>query len=279
MTDEKPVRKINLHLVSDSTGETVGAMARACMVQFEAAEVSEFNWPMMRTPAQIDRMMTEVRSNPGLVLFTLVDRELRQYLQDACWALQLPCVAVLDPVLNAMAAQLGTEFRNQPGRQHALDADYFRRIEAMEFSMAHDDGQASWDLAEADVILLGVSRTSKTPTCMYLANRGIRAANIPLVPGVPLPEGIEQLEHPLIVGLTNNPDYLVELRRTRLKELQESRDTDYIDPERVRAEVAEARRLFSRNNWPVIDVSRRAIEETAAEVASLLKEHRREKAS
>lgn len=273
------LRKLDLHLVSDSTGETVTAVARACLVQFEQVEVTEHSWSMVRSASQIDAIAAEIGKLPGLVLFTLVDRDLRQRLQDACWALQLPCVAVLDPVLNAMAAHLGIESASQPGRQHALDADYFRRIEAMEFSLAHDDGQASWDISEADVILLGVSRTSKTPTCLYLANRGVKAANIPLVPGVPLPEEITALTVPLIVGLTNNPEHLVELRRTRLKELNEHSQTDYIDIERVRTEVTEARKLFSRHGWPVIDVSRRAIEETAAEVITLLNARKREGAA
>lgn len=272
-------RNLNLHLVSDSTGETVSGIARACLAQFDELDIHEYSWPMVRSTAQVDRLMEQVRRLPGLVLFTLVDRELRQYLQDACWQAQTPCVAVLDPVLNAMAAHLGVEFTSRPGRQHALDADYFRRIEAMEYAIAHDDGQASWDLADADVILLGVSRTSKTPTCLYLANRGIKAANIPLVPGIPLPEGVERFSAPLIVGLTNNPEQLVELRRTRLRELQENSETDYIDPERVRTELAEARRLFSRHDWPVIDVSRRAIEETAAEVMALLAARKQEGAA
>jgi len=270
------LRHLHLHLVSDSTGETVSSLARACLVQFEDVKVIEYSWPMIRSTAQIDRVMEAIQKQPGLVLFTLVDRELRQYLQDACWQLQLPCVAVLDPVLNAVAAHLGTDFTSQPGRQHALDADYFKRIEAMEYALAHDDGQASWDLQDADIILLGVSRTSKTPTCLYLANRGYKVSNIPLVPGVPLPESIETLTRPLIVGLTNNPEQLVELRRTRLKEMNEQNETAYIDLERVKAELVEARRLFARNNWPVIDVSRRAIEETAAEVIALLHARQRE---
>ena len=260
----------HLHLVSDSTGETVAAVARACLVQFEGMHLTEHPWPMVRSPAQLERVVEHIKAQPGLVIFTLVDPALRQQLQDACWALQLPCVAVLDPVLNAMSAYVGLESQSQPGRQHILDADYFRRIEAMEYALQHDDGQATWNLAEADVILIGVSRCSKTPTCLYLANRGIKAANIPLVPGVPLPDGLEQQTKALIVGLTNDPTHLVQLRRTRLQELNEVRVTDYIDLERVRDEVTQARRLFSRHGWPVIDVSRRAIEETAAEIIGLL---------
>lgn len=269
-------RHLHLHLVSDSTGETVSAVARACLVQFEGVSVTEHAWHMVRTPPLLEKVVATIAAQPGLVLFTLIDRAMRQQLQDACWARQIPCVAVMDPVLNAMAAYLGMESAAQPGRQHNMDAEYFRRIEAMEYALAHDDGQGTWDLTQADVILLGVSRTSKTPTCIYLANRGVRAANIPLVPGVPLPEEIVSQTKALVVGLTNDPAHLVALRRTRLQELNEQRNTDYIDLERVRAEVQEARKLFSRHGWPVIDVSRRAIEETAAEVLALLQARRQE---
>lgn len=268
---------LHLHLVSDSTGETVSAVARACLVQFEGVDVTEHPWNMVRSLQQVDRLAEEIRITPGLVIFTLVNPEVREYLQDKCWAMQVPCVAVLDPVLNAMTAHLGLESQSQPGRQHVLDADYFRRIAAMEFALAHDDGQATHKLADADVILLGVSRTSKTPTCLYLANRGLKAANIPLVPGVPLPEGVAELTRPLIVGLTKDPQQLVELRRTRLRELHETDETDYIDIDHVRLEVQEARRLFNRHGWPMIDVSRRAIEETSAEIISLFTAHQKQR--
>lgn len=264
---------LHIHLVSDSTGETVAAVARACVVQFEGVEIIEHPWNMVRSTLQVDRMIDGLLLHPGLVIYTLVNDEIRHYLQERCWAFQTPCIAVLDPVMSALASFLGRESQSLPGRQYVMDADYFKRIAAMEFALAQDDGQFIDKLAEADVILLGVSRSSKTPTCLYLANRGIKAANVPLVPGVPLPDGLTELKGPLIVGLTKDPQQLVELRRTRLRELHEESETDYIDLERVRTEVQEARRLFNRQGWPVIDVSRRAIEETAAEIISLLAEH------
>lgn len=273
------MRPLLLHLISDSTGETVASVARACLVQFEGVETTLRQWNMIRTLPQLEQAMSHIRAEPGLVLFTLVDPELRRQLQDACWAQQIPCAAVLDPVLNAMAAHLGAESRSQPGRQHRMDEEYFRRIEAMEYTLAHDDGQSGWDLNDADVVLLGVSRTSKTPTCMYLANRGYKAANIPLVPGVDLPEEVSRLTKPLIVGLTNTPQKLVEIRQTRLRELHEERSTGYTDTIEVEEEVRRARRLFSQHGWPVIDVSRRAIEETAAEIMTLLQQKQRESAS
>ncbi|WP_448205209.1 pyruvate, water dikinase regulatory protein [Azospirillum sp. sgz302134] len=264
------MRQFHLHLVSDATGETINSVARACVIQFDDVRPVEHFWNLVRTDRQLDMVLEGIQENPGLVMFTLVDETLRRRLQDFCREVQVPCIPVLDPLINALAAFLGVESQRQPGRQHALDAEYFGRMDAMDFALAHDDGQSSWDLHEADVILMGVSRTSKTPTCIYLANRGIKAANIPIVPGCPLPPEIEKLTRPLIVGLTKDPDRLVQIRRNRLKLLNQNESSTYVDPEVVRAEVTDARRMFSRRGWPVIDVSRRSIEETAAEIMMLL---------
>lgn len=263
-------KQFHLHLVSDATGETINSVARACVSQFDHVEPVEHFWNLVRTARQLDMVIEGIRDNPGLVMFTLVDEGLRRRLQEVCRDLQVPCIPVLDPLINALAAYLGLESQRQPGRQHILDAEYFGRMDAMDFALAHDDGQAAWELHEADVILVGVSRTSKTPTCIYLANRGIKTANVPFVPGVPLPPELEQLTRPLIVGLTKDPDRLIQIRRNRLRLLNQADDTDYVDPEVVRAEVSEARRLYSRRGWPVIDVTRRSIEETAAEIMMLL---------
>jgi [pyruvate, water dikinase]-phosphate phosphotransferase / [pyruvate, water dikinase] kinase len=265
-----------LHLISDSTGETAQAVARACLVQFEGLEVTEQIWSMVRSAEQLESVIAAISDNPGLVVYTLLDPLLQRRLQEACWALQLPCVAVLEPVLSAFAMHWGAPSVRQPGRQHTLDADYFKRIAAMEFALAHDDGQGTWDLKDADVILLGVSRTSKTPTCLYLANRGVKAANIPLVLDMNIPDEV-LTSKALIVGLTNTPSHLVELRRARLRELHEARTTAYIDLEQVQQEVNQARRIFSKQGWPVIDVSRRAIEETAAEIMTLLHQQAQER--
>jgi hypothetical protein len=211
-----------------------------------------------------------VEAYPGLVLFTLVNDALRQVLQEGCRRLQVPVIPVLDPVIGALAAHLGRQSRGLPGQQHLLDSEYFARIDAMTFAIAHDDGQSTWGLDNADVCLVGVSRTSKTPTCLYLANRGIKAANIPFVPGVPLPPEVLRATRPLIVGLTNDPERLILLRRNRLTMLDHDTETDYTDIEAVRAEVREARRIFAEQHWPVIDVTRRSIEETAAAISKLL---------
>ncbi|HYG84704.1 MAG TPA: pyruvate, water dikinase regulatory protein [Azospirillum sp.] len=264
------MKEFHLHLVSDATGETINSVARACVIQFDQVRPIEHFWNLVRTERQLELVQEAVRANPGLVMFTLVDEGLRRKLQDFCREVQVPCIPVLDPLINALAAYLGLESQRQPGRQHALDAEYFGRMDAMDFALSHDDGQSSWDLHEADVVLLGVSRTSKTPTCIYLANRGIKAANIPIVPGCPLPPELTKLTRPLIVGLTKDPDRLIQIRRNRLKLLNQGETSTYVDPEVVRQEVTEARRLYSRNGWPVIDVSRRSIEETAAEIMMLL---------
>ena len=262
--------RFHLHLVSDSTGDTVHSVARACLVQFDEAQAIEHIWSMVRTRSQIDRVIAGVEINRGLVLFTMVNDALRQVLQDGCRRLQVPAIPVLDPIIGALASYLGRESRGMPGKQHLLDSEYFARIDAMTFAINHDDGQSSWGINDADVCLVGVSRSSKTPTCLYLANRGIKAANVPFVPGVPLPDDLLRAKKPLIVGLTNDPERLIHLRRHRLTLLDQNEATDYTDLEAVRVEVREARRMFAEHHWPVIDVSRRSIEETASSIYKLL---------
>jgi regulator of PEP synthase PpsR (kinase-PPPase family) len=266
----------HIHLVSDSTGETIGALARACLVQFEPVDIEEHVWSMTRTPRQLAAVTEGIETDKGLVLYTFVDEGLRSTLEEFCRRHSVPCVSVLRPVLQGMAAHFGRNPSHRPGKQHVLDAEYFARIDAMDFAMAQDDGNGLERLRDADVVLLGVSRTSKTPTCMYLAGRGIRAANIPMIPGHTPPPELADLKKPLIVGLIKDADSLIAIRRNRLHLLSEARETAYVDPELVRAELLEARRYFARLGCPVIDVSRRSIEETAAEVMTLLKRRRTE---
>ena len=268
------MKSVHLHLVSDSTGETVRSVARACLSQFEGVTPIEHFWSLVRNEAHLSKVIAGIEAHPGPVMFTMVADGLRESLLATCKRLAVPSIAILDPALSALAGYLGEESGHRPGRQHAMDADYFRRIEAMNYTLAHDDGQLSHDLDKADIVLVGVSRTSKTPTSLYLANRGYRVANIPLVPNVPLPENLGDLKDPLIVGLTNDPARLVQVRKNRLLSLNERDDTDYVDIERVKEEVAEARRLFTRSNWPVIDVTRRSIEETAAAIITYLNQKR-----
>lgn len=265
----------HLHLVSDATGETLAALARAAAVQFEDRRPIEHLYALVRTGRQLDRALAEIKANPGIVMFTMVSEDLRATLEQRCQELGTPCVAVLDPVLGALENFLGMEQTHRPARQHQMDEAYFDRIEALNFTMAHDDGQNTETLGQADIVLVGVSRTSKTPTCIYLANRGVKAGNVPLVPGVPLPPSLTENKHPpLVIGLTVSPERLVRVRRNRLISLNENAETDYTDPDMVKREVVEARRLFTRHQWPVIDASRRSIEETAAAILNLYQQRK-----
>ena len=267
-------RRFHLHLVSDATGETINSVARACVVQFDGIDPTEHVWTLIRTPGQMEKVLHAIAAHPGIVLFTIVNDELRTQLREGCRKLQTPCIAVLEPVIGAFASFLGLKASGRPGGQHELDAEYFARIDAMTFALAHDDGQSARNYDEADVILIGVSRTSKTPTCIYLANRGIKAANVPIVPGCPVPPELLSARHPLVVGLTKDPGQLIQIRRNRLRLLAQDDQTDYVDPESVREEVAQARRLCAEHKWPVLDVTRRSIEETAAAIIQMLSEHR-----
>lgn len=265
----------HVHLVSDATGETVNSVARACLVQFEGIDPIEHSWMLIRTKGQIDKALAGIAAEPGPVLFTLVNPVLRAALIEGCRDLGVPCISVLDPIMHALAAHLNVEARGRPGLQHVLDAEYYERIDAMNYALSHDDGQNGAHLNEADVVLLGVSRTSKTPTCIYLANRGIKAANVPVVPGVPLPPEVFSARRPLIVGLTKDPARLVQIRRNRLRMIaQGGDDTDYTDLESVRQEVNFARKLYTKNGWLVIDVTRRSIEETAATILAHYSRHK-----
>jgi [pyruvate, water dikinase]-phosphate phosphotransferase / [pyruvate, water dikinase] kinase len=266
------MKRFHLHLVSDSTGETLESVAKAGLSQFEQAEAIKHFWPMIRSERQIDRIVDEIIQRPGLVLFTLVNTVVRDKLQSRCTALGIPAISVLDPVLEAFGQFTGERARGLPGRQHQMDAAYFRRIDAVHFTMAHDDGVAAENINEADIILVGVSRSSKTPTSIYLANRGYKTANIPLVPGVPPPDSLLAATKPLIVGLTTHADRLIQVRRNRLRSLNQTDQSDYVDEDRVIEEIQLARRLFAQHEWPVIDVTRRSIEETAAAIINLLQQ-------
>ena len=269
------MKRLHLHLVSDSTGETLEMIAKAALAQFEDAEITRHFWPMVRSRQHLDRIVPELTAHPGLVLYTLVNVETRARLEEHCRHLSLPAVPVLDQVTEALETALGQEAHGRPGRQHLMDDAYFRRVEAIQFTIAHDDGIAQEDWEEADIVLAGVSRSSKTPTSIYLANRGYKVANIPLVVESPPPAALFTLRHPLVVGLTTAPERLVQIRRNRLVTLGEINRTDYIDAERVQVEVAFARRMFADRGWPVIDVTRRSIEETAAAIISLCGERKR----
>ncbi len=264
--------RLNLHLLSDSTGETLEMIAKAALAQFDDPDVTRHFWPMVRSRQHLDRVMEEFKANPGLVLFTLANPETRARLEEQCRLLGLPHIAALDAVTHALQDRLGQEAHARPGARHVMDQAYFDRVDAIQFTIAHDDGIGWENWEAADIVLAGVSRTSKTPTSIYLANRGFKVANIPLVVESPPPPLLFSLQKPMVVGLTTAPRRLIEIRRNRLLSLNERTETAYVDGERVEKEVAFARRMFADNGWPVIDVTRRSIEETAAAVIKLYQE-------
>lgn len=267
-----PMKNFHLHLVSDSTGETVSSVARAALAQFEKIEPIEHTWTLIRTARQMERVIEEIEADPGIVLHTIVDNKLRDMLRAACKKHKVPCIPVLKSVVNEFATYLRVPIVAAPGKQYELDDDYFARVEAINYSLAHDDGQATWNLEEADIVLVGPSRTSKSPTCMHLANRGFKAANVPYVKGVELPEELFKLERPLIVGLTIDLDRLIQIRESRLQSMKEQTRTDYVNSEEVESEIAASRKLFVKQRWPIIDVTNKSVEETAANILKHYKE-------
>jgi [pyruvate, water dikinase]-phosphate phosphotransferase / [pyruvate, water dikinase] kinase len=271
---ERLATYFNVHLVSDSTGETLAGVMRATCAQFDHILPVEHSYFLVRSARQLERVLHEIEAAPGVVMFTLSNNDHRGMLEARCRELGLPCVAVLDPVLDTVSRYLGQELNHRVGASRSLNAEYFKRIDALDFAMYHDDGQQAVDLRRADVILVGVSRTSKTPTSVYLAHRGVKAANVPLVPNVPLPPELFETEGPIVVGLTISADRLIHIRRNRLAAMKENRGGDYIDEDAVRREVMEAQKMFEREGWPMIDVSRRSVEEIAAAVLNILAEQR-----
>jgi regulator of PEP synthase PpsR (kinase-PPPase family) len=266
----------HLHLISDATGETLITVARAATAQYAKVLPVEHIYPLIRTQKQLDRVLAEIEESPGIVLYTLLEDDLVERLEQKCRELHLPCMSILGPVLSLLQSYLGSESTHRVGAQHTLNAEYFKRIDALNYTMMHDDGQHPEGLEEADVVLLGVSRTSKTPTSIYLANRGIKTGNVPLVPGVPYPSQVDVLNRPLVVGLFASPERIVQIRQNRLLGLNAHHDDDqYVDRDAVAAEIAFSKKLCAKFDWPLIDVTRRSIEETAAAILNLLSERRR----
>ena len=266
----KPQSFFHLHLISDATGETLLAAGRAAAAQYKNARAIEHIYPLIRTEKQLEKVIDEIDQEPGIVLYTIVDQKLARMIDERCTAMGLPCVSVLEPVLTVFQSYLGTPAGRRVGAQHVLDAEYFRRIDALNFTMEHDDGQLPQDVNEADLILIGISRTSKTPTSIYLANRGIKTANIPIVLGVPLPDSLLKATNPLIVGLIASAERISHVRQNRLLGSAASYDADiYTDRAAIARELAYARQICTRHGWPMIDVTRRSIEETAAAIMAL----------
>ncbi len=271
-------RKFTIHLVSDATGTTLLGLSRACLAQFEGIEPNQKFWPLVRTEKQLEKVISRIEEKPGPVIFTFVSEKMRQRLIDCCEHLEVPCVSVLDPIFHGLSTYLGRSPKGVPGLQHTMDDAYFKRVAAIDYALRLDDGRSVTGLKKADVILVGISRTSKTPTSIFLARRGIKAANIPLVPDVEVPEEYFTLKKPLYVGLTASPERLMHIRKSRLRTDKTDPNVlhknEYLDLEKIKNEVRKARRLFSKHHWPVIDVTKRSIEETTAEIMSLLQAKR-----
>ena len=266
----------HLHLVSDSTGETLITVARAVAAQYANVTPVEHVYPLVRSQKQLDRVLAEIEEAPGIVLFTLLEEDLVSRLENKCKEINIPSLSIIGPVMQLFHAYLGATTTGRVGAQHTLNADYFKRIDALNYTMMHDDGQHVEGLEEADIVLVGVSRTSKTPTSIYLANRGIRTANVPLVPGVPIPPQLETLKKPLVVSLHATPERLIQIRQNRLLSIGAHSANDiYTDKQSVTDEVAAARRLSARYGWALLDVTRRSIEETAAAIIKLYADRQR----
>lgn len=272
---QKPSNYFHLHLVSDSTGETLITVARAAAAQYETIEAIEHVHPLVRSDRQLDRALVEIEAAPGIVLYTLVNAELSARLERFCRDQGAPCISVLSPVHDVFRTYLNVAQTHRAGAQHELDASYFRRIDALNFTLVHDDGQLAEDADEADVVIIGVSRTSKTPTSIYLANRGVKVLNIPFVPGVPPPEALFAATRPLIVGLVASPERIAQIRENRILSLgSRAFDDAYVDRQAIAQEVAQMRRLCADKSWPIIDVTRRSIEETAAAIIALQRDRK-----
>jgi regulator of PEP synthase PpsR (kinase-PPPase family) len=260
----------HLHLVSDSTGETLTTIAKAASVQYAMVRPIEHVHPLVRTVRQLKRVLQEIKQAPGIVLYTITNKDLSEELERQCGELKIPCLAVLAPIMQIFESYLGAPRTPTVAGQHVLDADYFRRIDALNFTMAHDDGHLPQDLNDADIIILGISRTSKTPTSIYLAQRGYKTANVPLVPAIPLPESLTKPHSAFVVCLIASPDRIAEIRRHRAMLLADKNLEDYVDRDRITAEIAYSRRICAKHRWPVIDVTRRSVEESAATILKLL---------
>ena len=268
-------KHFHLHLVSDASGETLTTMAKAAVVQLPGAKPNRHMHPLVRNPRQLATVLQYIESAPGIVLYTLMNPDLADLLEKRCAELDVPCIFVLKPVLQAFEDYLNMPARAVVAGQHTLDADYFRRIEAMNFTLSHDDSQNTEDLEKADIVLVGASRTSKTPTSIYLANRGFKTANVPLVPKIPLPPTLKELKTPFVVGLVASPERIAEIRRNRLLALNSDKFDDYIDADAIKDEIAFTKRLCAQNGWQFLDVTRKSIEETAAAIIALYEGSRR----
>jgi len=265
---------LHVHLISDTTGETVNSVARAVFTQYEDLEIEEHFHSLIRTKGQIGRVVEEIRKTGGIVMFTIVDKEIRKILKEKCKEMGVLCIPVLADIISNVSDYLGVKSSKEVGRKLIMDYDYFSRVAALNFTLNHDDGQAFWNLEEAEVVLVGVSRTSKSPTCIYIANRGYKTANVPFINKATFPKEISKLKNPLVVGLHIHPETLIQIRKNRLLSIDVNEKTDYTDIDKVEKEVDEAKKYFAKNNWFTVDVTRRSIEETATIIIKMIEKRK-----
>ena len=263
--------KYNVYLVSDSTGETLDRIFLSLKSQFANFEYEKKQFAFVRTEQQIDKIIKECKKiENSIILYTIVETKLAKYLANQSEVNSVPCFGVLGNLILSFSKLLNQKAIHKPSAQHVLDDDYYKRIEAIQFTMSHDDGKKVDDIDIADVILLGVSRTSKTPTSIYLANRGYKTVNIPLVLDQKIPESLKKNKNSCIIGLIADPGRLSDIRRNRVAIMKDQNIKEYTDLEFIKKEVEDSKKLFKKNNWPIIDVTRRSVEETAASILKII---------
>ena len=263
--------KYNVYLVSDSTGETLDRIFLSLKSQFANFEYEKKEFAFVRTEQQIDKIIEECNQvENSLILYTIVETKLAKYLSNKSDKNNLPCFGILGNLILSFSKLLNQKAIHKPSAQHVLDDDYYQRIEAIQYTMAHDDGKKVEDVNDADVILLGVSRTSKTPTSIYLANRGYKTVNIPLVLDQKIPDGLTTNRKYCIVGLIADPERLSDIRRNRVAIMNDRSLKEYTNLDSIKSEVENSKKLFKKNNWPIIDVTRRSVEETAASILKII---------
>ena len=257
--------ELNLHMISDSSGETLVTVARASTVQFNNVLTKEYVWSLVNDKIQIEKIIQKISaSHNAFVMYTIVDDNLREYLKHQCQKLKVPCIPVLSRVIREISSYLGVKPHASPQHYEVLSDDYYSRVDAMNYVLSHDDGQNIWDIDDADIVLIGASRTSKSPTSIYLAYHGYKVSNIPFVSGITLP--LENINSKLVVGLTIDPERLIEIRKNRLKGMGNSSNINYISLKSVTREILSANELFRHHRWPVIDVTKISVEEIAAKI-------------